>query len=244
MSQGPEQYSGRLTKAEEEHILTLTTPSEISAYMHELELAAGLRVRDFGVGANPTILHEIDREMLAAQQATPLTDVERAELERFRQAQPQPEAQPARNANGTFAKNEPTPSPVTAAANKIANTVVTDALAAEGISVEDLREFTAAKNADRAVVSTWAEATEAFKQGPGNEWPGGEENRTRLAYKLDELGLTDKPSVESLVAAWDSMKAEDELDRRLRKATSSDEIREITGAKERERQRVRAGNSF
>jgi hypothetical protein len=252
MSQGPADYAGRLTKEEEEKIMQMRSPEEISSFLHQREVAAGLRVPDI---LNGDVLHEIDRSMLAATpQPVSVTiagktysgtqqEVDAAIAERFRQS----DAQPARNANGTFAKTEPTPTPssVTAAANKIANTVVNDALAAEGISIDDLREFSAGRQMDRREVVDWGIAAERFKAGPGADWPGGEDNREILGDTLALLGLgnaTDK--VAALTEAWTYMKRSMKQHEDVTNAETPAQLREALGITERERMRVRNGNPW
>lgn len=60
---------------------------------------------------------------------------------------------------------------------------------------------------------SWAAATEQFLASDrGSDWIGDDgsgKNLERIGNKLAELGLADKPSVESLAAAWESMKQED-----------------------------------
>jgi hypothetical protein len=251
MSQGPENYAGKLTREEEEKIMQMQSPEEISAFLHQREVAAGLRVPD---SMNGDILHEIDRSMLSA---TPQTvsvtiagktysgtqeEVDAALAAQFRQ----PEAQPARNPNGTFAKQpEPTPTPVTAAANKIANSVVNDALAAEGISIEDLREFSAGRQLDRTEVIDWGVAAERFKAGPGADWPGGEHNREVLGETLKLLGLTEATDkVAALSVAWEHMKARQSQHEAIESAQTPQQLREALGIVERERIRARNGNPW
>lgn len=64
MSAGPEQYKGKLTPEEEAHIMTLQRPEDITAYMHELEVQAGLRIAD---PFNKTVLHEVEQPAPASQ---------------------------------------------------------------------------------------------------------------------------------------------------------------------------------
>lgn len=79
-------------------------------------------------------------------------------------------------------------------------------LASKGIRVEDLQE-SVEKVRNEKDVQSWAEATTAFLQGPGSDWPGGEVNKTILGLKIAELGLTDAPDkVAALTAAYNSMK--------------------------------------
>jgi hypothetical protein len=77
------------------------------------------------------------------------------------------------------------------------------------------------------IASSWQAATEAFLQGPGNDWPGGEQNKERLKNKIIELNLTDNPSAESLHQAFLAIKAED--------ATTPEQMREALGINDRAR---------
>ena len=74
-------------------------------------------------------------------------------------------------------------------------------LANRGVDVESLREVS-----DNRYKQNWAQAVEEFKQGPGRDWPGGQEN-LRIAQRImQENGLMDSPSAATLANVWQYMK--------------------------------------
>lgn len=253
MPQGPEQYAGKLTAAEEAHIMTLERPEQITDYLHQLELQAGLRVED---AANNQVLHEIDRSQMVAPVTVKIAgqtfsgtqeEVDAQMLAHFRSQQNQPPAaDAARDSNGRFAKEQPrtnqTPR-LTEGADKIAGDLITNALAAQGISIDDLKEVVAGPAADRTVVTSWAEATEAFKNATP-DYPGGEHMVELIGNKIAELGLHNKPSAASIKKAYEAVQADTDQYVALRDAKTPEEIRAILGTSERERDRARAGHSY
>ena len=63
---------------------------------------------------------------------------------------------------------------------------------------------------EAAEITDWATVTTQFlKQNP--DWPGGEELKDRMAHKLEELHLTQNPSVESLERAQAAIALEDQM---------------------------------
>jgi hypothetical protein len=79
-------------------------------------------------------------------------------------------------------------------------------LASQGIALEDLKE-SVEKVRNEKDVQSWESATQAFLQGPGADWPGGEVNKTILGLKIAELDLTNATDkVAALTAAYASMK--------------------------------------
>jgi hypothetical protein len=120
MSFGSESYAGKLTPAEEAHIQTLTRAEDISAYLHSLEVEAGLRVPD---SLNSGVLHEVQRlaqptvaQPAAGQSSLKIdgvtftgTDAELNEQLRkhFAEKNPQPtNDEPTRDRNGRFVKEK------------------------------------------------------------------------------------------------------------------------------------------
>jgi hypothetical protein len=81
--------------------------------------------------------------------------------------------------------------------------MLSDMLAAEGISVEDIKRVKAATVSNETAQS-WTRATEDFLKVPGNDWPGGEQNNEIIGMVLGKLNL--QPSVESIQKAYDYMK--------------------------------------
>jgi hypothetical protein len=254
MSQGPENYSGKLTAAEEAHIMTLTSPTDIADYIHQLELGAGLRVED---PMNNNILHEIDRSQVVPSTVTvkigdktftgTQAEVDTQMLAAFRAQQNQPPAaDAARDSNGRFSKEQPRTNPtprLTEGADKIAGDLITNALAAQGISIDDLKEVVAGPASDRTAVTSWAEATEAFKNATP-DYPGGEHMVELIGNKIAELGLHNKPSAASIKKAYEAVQADADQYVALRDAKTPEEIRAILGTSERERDRARAGYSY
>ena len=82
---------------------------------------------------------------------------------------------------------------------------------------------------------TWQEASAEFLQK--SDWPGTEENVRRLQNAIVELGLVDKPSVESLRAAYQHLIDTDNLaenpeltlQQKITEATSPEQLRAILG---------------
>jgi hypothetical protein len=97
-------------------------------------------------------------------------------------------------------------------------------LANRGLDVESLKAAAEEKRADAQVVQSWDEATKQFiKNNP--DWPGGENLKTAMAYKLAELGLTGEPSVESLERAYNALAMETEM-AKANTASEMDAIRQ------------------
>jgi len=116
-------------------------------------------------------------------------------------------------------------------------------LADKGIDVESLREVSASKQGERMATS-WADATEEFKNSPaGADWPGGEANRAKLGEILVEMDATDHPNAENLALAYQYMKDNNllsvnesvEQERRIANANSPSELNEALGYNERVR---------
>jgi hypothetical protein len=73
------------------------------------------------------------------------------------------------------------------------------ALRESGVDVE--------KIAGAQYTESWQQATERFLHSEaGRDWPGGERNLQIIGTTVAALGLTDKPSAESLAHAWQEMK--------------------------------------
>lgn len=259
MPQGPENYAGKLTQAEIDHINTLTRPEDIAAYLHDQEVAAGLRSVD---PMNPDVRHEVERvaQLFTASitvdgksytfSGDNQADVDRQQIEFFKStfSSSQPSQvrttndTVARTADGRFAREERQPS-LTQGLDDVTGGLVAKALAAEGISLDDLKAAVAEKQADKRVVSSWAQATIDFKnQHP--DWEGGENMVELIGTKLAELGLTNQPSARSIQAAYDALVAEATQYEALRDAKTPEEIKTILGTRAREEARIRRGNSY
>lgn len=81
-------------------------------------------------------------------------------------------------------------------------------LAAEGVSIESLKE-TVNQNVNQKEIQSWADAAEVFKNSPaGDTWPGGEQNQVILgdiiSARPDLLNATDK--VAAMATAYNVMK--------------------------------------
>jgi hypothetical protein len=74
-----------------------------------------------------------------------------------------------------------------------------------GVPLDDLKSVIAEKQSQKFEQS-WAQATEAFLQGAGANWPGGQENLAIANRLIVENGLMDQPSAETLAAVWAHMK--------------------------------------
>lgn len=226
---GPENYAGKLTPEEEAHLKTLATPAEISSYMHELELEAGLRVAD---PMNPSVIHIVERP--AVQPITSAitidgktytfsgtqAEIDAAQANVFRNTFQSSEPAKltttndtvARTADGRFARQEqPNPS-IHQGLDDVTNNLVTKALAETGIDIDALKQVVLEKQAGRQEVSAWEQATREFvKAHP--DWEGGEGMQDLFATKLQELGLTDQPSAKSLQKAYDALVADEKRTR-------------------------------
>jgi hypothetical protein len=243
MPLGPENYAGEpLSPEEQAHLNTLDVEG-MKQFFHQRELRDGLRVKD---SMNDSRLHEIDRtaaEAVAAEAklraVSPLTGAERDELARFRSQQPEI----ARTADGRFAREEQW-SNANSGLDPIVDGLVEKHLKSLGVDIQDLREAVADKAAERNVVQTWAAATEEFKNGIGANWPGGDELREAVAYKIAELGLQDKPSAQSLYQAWKAVEADANQYAAVRDAKTPAELAEALGVTERQRERARNGSSY
>jgi hypothetical protein len=76
----------------------------------------------------------------------------------------------------------------------------------EGISVDALKS-TVEQTQTTQYQQSWADATNEFLNGPGADWPGGDQNREILGMKIAAMGLTDAPDkVAALAQAWAVMK--------------------------------------
>jgi hypothetical protein len=77
----------------------------------------------------------------------------------------------------------------------------------KGIKVDKLKEVVE-ERVSKGEKDAWETATDTFMKAEGQDWPGGDQNLRILGYKLEELGLKDKPSAESLQKAYDAMKVD------------------------------------
>jgi hypothetical protein len=110
-------------------------------------------------------------------------------------------------------------------------------LANQGISIEDLQATTEEKQATK-IRQSWEEATEAFLNSPeGQDWPGGQDNLTRIGNLLQKMDATEEPSVENLAIAYKWLRdnnqlvpnPETETQSKIANARTPQEIREALG---------------
>lgn len=74
-----------------------------------------------------------------------------------------------------------------------------------GVDIAKLSESTK-KAIESETTGAWEAATKEFLAKPGNDYPGGEINKVVLGTKIAQMGLGNKPTVESIQAAYDDMK--------------------------------------
>jgi hypothetical protein len=81
-------------------------------------------------------------------------------------------------------------------------------LESKGIKVDELKAASTERQSN-SLADKWEQATKDFtakvKAGQ-SDYPGGEQNTTLMGYMLAELGLRDKPSVESFEKAYEKLK--------------------------------------
>lgn len=94
------------------------------------------------------------------------------------------------------------------AAEYIAQSGVMDQyLASRGI---DVKAHQAQQQAAQKDVQGWVDATAQFK-ARHTDWPGGEALMNAMVERMDKLGLTESPSVESLERAYTALSIEAEM---------------------------------
>jgi hypothetical protein len=258
MAMSPKDYPIKLTPEQEEAISTMP-PMEIPQYLHEIELAAGLRVRD---AFNSEVIHLVEQPAAAQPLSQTFTingethtftganqaEIDAAQVSFFRKLTEDSAAKLTttndtlpRDDKGRFARGEQPPK--NNVVEPIVNGLVTKALQEElGITPAELQAVVEQKRYESGVQS-WTEATETFKKGPGSDWPGGEANKKKLgellpALEVDGVTLTDMPDkVAALTAAYQYMKdnelfvknPETELNSKIASASSQSELDEILG---------------
>jgi hypothetical protein len=152
----PKDYPIKLTREQEEHINTLS-PDAISAYLHEIEVSAGLRTRD---PWNPDSIHIVEPAQQPADQPQQLSEsftvngksyefngtrqeIDQQQVQLFRSLSESARiettnATVARDAQGRFAREEQPPK--NNVVDPIVNGLVAKALKDElGISPEELQ---------------------------------------------------------------------------------------------------------
>jgi hypothetical protein len=236
MSIAPKDSQIKLTPAQEAEVMKLNSVQEINQFMRDAALAQSL-VRPLDA-AHPDIL--VDVLQPTRKTATIALDgqtyefsadsdeeLTRLQLEFMRGRNNNeaaatttaktvaPKTEPVRDNTGRFATQK---DPALSAADKATLELkfkrgeisASDYLLQSGAMEEYVERLQ--ERAGQAAVQSWAQATEAFKQGPGANWPGGDNNRERLGHKLAELGLTEATDkVDALTQAWRAMQAEDAL---------------------------------
>ena len=233
MSIAPKDSQIKLTPAQEAEVMKLNSVQEINQFMRDAALAQSL-VRPLDA-AHPDVLVDVLQPTrktatialdgqtyeFSADTDEELTKVQ-LDFMRGRKneaaaptATAAPKTEPARDNTGRFATQK---DPALNAADKATlelkfkrgEITTSDYLLQSGAIDEYVEKVQ--ERATESEIQSWAQATEAFKQGPGANWPGGDNNRERLGHKLAELGLTDAgDKVDALTQAWRAMQAEDAL---------------------------------
>jgi hypothetical protein len=198
----PKDYPIKLSKEQEEAISTMP-PMEIPQYLHEIEVAAGLRNRD---PWNSEVMHVVEPDETAAQPLSQTftingethtftganqAELDRAQVEFFRTLTENSSARLettndtlARNPNGTFAKQRTDDSAVASADKAILELkykrgeIDTASYMRESGALDDyLQEMgidVQGYKQNKHEVQNWANATKEFLAGPlGADWPGG-----------------------------------------------------------------------
>jgi hypothetical protein len=238
----PNESPIKLTAEQEAEVKTMTSVEQITQYMRDAAVAQNL-VRPYDA-AHPDLLVDVPQKARITKtieldgttyefSGEDDAAVTRLQLEFMRGRNPQA-TQPTtpekpRGADGKFvAADAPTRTPEQAAnlANlelkfKRGEISASDYLMQSGALEEYVEKVQS--RAETEIVQSWAQATEAFKSGPGADWPGGERNKEILGFKLAELGLTDATDkVAALTQAFNAMR----LDDAIAKATSKTEVDE------------------
>lgn len=78
-------------------------------------------------------------------------------------------------------------------ADRVTDEIIERSLRERGVNIKDLQDFT-----NQKLATSWADATEEFKQTVGSWWIGGQENVQKMGDVLLEMGAADNPSVENL----------------------------------------------
>lgn len=249
MSISPKDSPLKLSAEQEAQVMKMTSVGEISAFMRQCALEQGL-VQQLQ-GAQPGVLVDTARperktatiEMdgqtfeFSADTDEELTKIQ-LEFMRGRKNAPATtvptKTEPARDESGRFVASTKTPEQVAAAAVlelqwKRGEISTSKYLLESGAIDEYIAK--AEERAGEVEIQSWQSATETFKQGPGADWPGGDNNRIRLGKKLEELGLTDATDkVAAMTTAWNEMRKEDatqNMNAEIQKASSKAEIDSI-----------------
>lgn len=242
----------------EKRILSSNSTSEIIALMHDEMLQQGL-VRPDGydpLGNNWTTMHEVVQPVVSAN--TPLaksiivdgvkhviegaTEAElvAAELALMRSlfSKPITNEQP-RGQDGKFVaarEEDDTDDVIVNPADQVSADVVRRALEAQGIDVNALKDFTAAKQ-DEKDIASWTTAGTQFRERHP-EWLGGTENQKviqDLIAENDLIGTEDRLAALEAVykhAIKNNMlkePAENVAARKISAATTPEELREALG---------------
>ena len=120
---------------------------------------------------------------------------------------------------------------------------VGDYLAKQGVPVEDLKAAVSDRQ-DSRLEKSWESATKEFMaSAAGNDWVGGDENLATVNRILNQEGLAEKPSADTLADVWNYMKQnpsliaenpdltardqDSELEDKINQSTSQEEIRNL-----------------
>lgn len=76
----------------------------------------------------------------------------------------------------------------------------------QGIPLDELRE-SVERGRGQEDAQSWSDAVEEFLQGPGADWPGGDQNRELIGMKIAQMGLEDAENkVEALMIAYNELR--------------------------------------
>jgi hypothetical protein len=172
----------------------------------------------------------VQEEIKAMHQIFDSAPAARTQADIEAEAAPIADLEQPRNEKGQFITYDPA---ITALAPTVAA-----ALEAQGISVDDLREFSQNKKGE-AYQQSWSDAVTEFQQGAGKMWPGGERNlQTAQELILASPELMDNPDkVAVLTAVFEHMQThsmvapneEIDLQNRVNAAQTPDELRAVLG---------------
>jgi len=260
MSFNPNDSAIKVTKTLEEQIAAASSQAEVQAILRQAALAQHVVVPD---AFDPNVLHQVEPGTAPRKfaQTVEIGGVKRifegnSELEVAQQvnefmrqtfAQPAATMQqndPTRDERGRFVSAEEAVAKaelelkfkrgeIDTATYLAQSGAIESYLATQGIDPDALREVSGQK-----FQNSWADATSTFLNSPeGADWPGGQENVKIAGQLLEEHGLVDNPSAETLASVWKYMKennlavenSEVIAQQRIADAKSPEEIRAALG---------------
>ena len=229
----------KMTPELEKAILEATSVSAISSLMRDAAIEQHLVQPDSGdpfflksvPAGSPAratketrVVNVNGKKFYVSADAGDVASLDRQEADLYRKifAEASPATNQRRDANGKFISDADAEAARAAEAQVIVDAeetiaerlereMVEKALARQGVSIETLQEIEADKQA-KADAATWESAAEEFRTSRlGADWPGGEKNKQTMGAVIAELGLTDKPSVDTLTKAYLWMKQNNQV---------------------------------